>query len=70
MRKTTVVLALAASSLALLPAAPASADHTPCGQFDPVCLRVQCPDPSFGFGWIYVDRRGFPHVDFTDCAGG
>jgi hypothetical protein len=61
-------LLLIAGAVALSPGT-ANANHTPCDAFDPVCLRVQCPDPSRGFGWIYIDREGIPHVDFTDCAG-
>lgn len=69
MRRTTLALGVVAGGLALWPAGAALASHSPCIPSDQLCLRIECPNGDFGDnGWIYIDSRGFPHVDFTDCA--
>lgn len=67
MRRSIVALSLAASSLALLPAAPAGATHAPCNSSDQLCLRVECVDSAKGSWWLYIDSRGLPHWDLSDC---
>ncbi|HYP22226.1 MAG TPA: hypothetical protein VEV43_01515 [Actinomycetota bacterium] len=68
MRKKLVAPALIATALAVWPASPAGATHNPCIPSDQVCIRIQCPNPSHGAFYIYIDSRGLPFVDFTDCA--
>ncbi len=66
-RKKLVVPALAAAALALWPASPAGANHAPCNSSDQLCFRIECSDSTRGSWWFYVDSRGLPHWDFSDC---
>ena len=68
MRKTIFASTLAATTLAVWPAAPAMATHDPCIPSDRLCIQIRCSDPTRGAWYIYIDSRGLPHWDFTDCA--
>ena len=65
MKRTIIAMFVAAA--ALWPAAPAGATHAPCIPADQLCLRVECRNSWQGSWWFYIDSRGLPHWDLSDC---
>lgn len=69
MRRVAFLSSLIVGVFLLWLSSPALAQTSPCDPFGPVCLRVACPPPQPGNGWIWLDHHLIPHADFTECAG-
>lgn len=67
MRRFLLTVVAVVCTFALWPASGALATHNPCDPAGPICIRINCPAPPGGVGWIWLDHHGFPAADFTHC---